>query len=174
MVWSCHGNCGDGSLYDFCKRMNLPELPKSNGRSSFHEPATAYDYRDENGALLYQVLRFIPKDFKQRQPDGKGGWIWNLQGVRRVLYRLPELIKAKLQGLRIFIVEGEKDADRLARLGQAATTNSGGAGKWREEFPGVFEGLNVSVIADNDAPGLEHAQGVAAVLSNVAASVNVS
>jgi hypothetical protein len=172
-VWTCHGNCGTGNLHDFCRRMNLPEPSWLNGRTSSHEPAAVYDYRDEDGTLLYQVLRYDPKAFRQRRPDGRGGWLWSLEGVRRVPYRLQELIKAKPQGMRMFIVEGEKDADRLVQLGEAATTNSGGAGKWREEFSRYFEGLNVSVIADNDVPGLNHAQGVAAALSNVAASVNI-
>ncbi|MBA7632893.1 hypothetical protein ES703_40449 [subsurface metagenome] len=53
-----------------------------------------YDYRDESGELLYQVVRYEPKDFRQRRPDGKGGWIWNLNNTRRVLYRLQELLTA--------------------------------------------------------------------------------
>jgi putative DNA primase/helicase len=31
----------------------------------------AYDYHDENGKLLYQVVRFEPKDFRQRRPNGE-------------------------------------------------------------------------------------------------------
>lgn len=48
-----------------------------------------YNYTDEQGALLYQVVRRKPKKFSQRRPDGRGGWIPNLNGTRRVLYRLP-------------------------------------------------------------------------------------
>src|SRR5204863_3131772 len=54
--------------------------------------AAVYDYRAEDGTLLFQAVRFQPKDFKQRRPDGKGGWVWKLGNVRRVPYRLPELI----------------------------------------------------------------------------------
>jgi putative DNA primase/helicase len=46
-----------------------------------------YDYCDEKG-LLFQVVRFEPKAFRQRRPDGKGRWHWNLNGVDPVLYRL--------------------------------------------------------------------------------------
>ena len=35
-----------------------------------------YDYRDEAGRLTYQVVRYPPKDFRQRRPDGSGGWVW--------------------------------------------------------------------------------------------------
>src|SRR5262245_63486625 len=52
----------------------------------------AYDYTDDEGELLYQVVRLEPKDFRQRRPDGKDGWTWSA-GERRVLYRLPELVQ---------------------------------------------------------------------------------
>jgi len=53
----------------------------------------AYHYTDKQGVVLYEVLRYEPKGFRQRRPDGKGGHIWNLDGVRRVPYRWPELAK---------------------------------------------------------------------------------
>lgn len=65
-----------------------------------------YDYSDELNKLLYQVVRYYPKTFTQRQPDGEGGWTWNLNGVGRILCRLPEVIGASDP---VFIVEGEKD-----------------------------------------------------------------
>src|SRR5262245_7320476 len=81
--------------------------------------AATYDYRDEAGQLLYQVVRFDPKDFRQRQPDGKG-WKWSLEAVRRrVLYRLPELLAAPPQKI-VFVVEGERDADALLAIGAVA------------------------------------------------------
>src|SRR5690349_6037663 len=94
---------------------------------------TAYDYTDETGQLLFQVVRFDPKDFKQRQPDGPGGWIWNLHGVRIVPYRLHELAQSR-PILPVLIAEGEKDVDNLVSLGFLASCNPGGAGKWRPEF----------------------------------------
>jgi putative DNA primase/helicase len=95
---------------------------------------------------LFQTLRFFPKDFRQRRPDGKGEWIWNLQGVRRVLYRLPELLAAKNADPKrmIFVVEGEKDADALQRGGATATCNPMGAGKWRDEYAEFLRGYSRS------------------------------
>ena len=116
----------------------------------------AYDYTDEKGLLLYQTVRFDPKDFKQRQPDGKNGWIWNLKGVRLVLYRLPELLNRKAE--TVFICEGEKDADALASLGLLATCNPMGAGKWRDEYAQGLHGKNVVVVTDNDPPTDERGQ----------------
>ena len=71
---------------------------------------------DADGVLLFQVCRFDPKDFRQRRPDPDhpGQWIWKMSGVERVLYRLPEVLKAVSEGRVVFIVEGEKDADATA------------------------------------------------------------
>jgi hypothetical protein len=115
-----------------------------------------YDYTDLAGKVLFQVVRFEPKDFRQRRPDGNGGWIWNLDGVKeRPLYRLRDVIAAKPQET-IFVVEGENDADRLAREGLVATTNPGGAGKWLAEHSSLLVGRRVCVIGDNDDIGRSH------------------
>ena len=91
-----------------------------------------YQYHNEAGDLLYEVLRYSPKDFKQRRPDGHGGWIWKLGDTQRVPYQLHELIAAVAAGRPIVIVEGEKDVDALrsAKIGIDATTFPAGAGKW--------------------------------------------
>ena len=146
-------------------KLGLPPFePKANGS---HHPSgghlkKSYDYVDEAGELLFQVVRFEPKAFRQRQPDGHGGWAWNLNGTRRVLYRLPELIEALATEGPVFIVEGEKDADALWRVKIPATCNAGGAGKWRDEYSQVFKGGRAFVVPDNDLPGELHATAVAA------------
>jgi len=129
-----------------------------------------YDYSDESGQLLYQTVRYEPKDFRQRRPDGKGGWIWDLKDVRRVLYRLPELLKADTP--LVWIVEGEKDVETLRGFGHVATT-SGGAGSWRSEFAEFFRGRHVVIIPDKDVPGKRFGDQVAHDLFGVAASVRV-
>ena len=103
--------------------------PNGKGRTPRREVAQ-HPYVDENGTLLFQVLRYEPKEFLQRRPDGNGGWIWNVQGVRQVPYHLPELNEALANEHMILIVEGEKDADNLWKLGVPATTNAQGAGHW--------------------------------------------
>jgi hypothetical protein len=133
---------------------------------------TQYNYTDEQGVLLYQSIRLEPKDFRQRQADGKGGWRNNLQGVRRVLYKLPELLRAGPNRM-VFIVEGEKDVDRLRSIGLVATTNAMGAGKWTPEYNAALKGRNVTILPDNDDPGRKHAEQVTHHLLAVAASVRV-
>jgi len=132
-----------------------------------------YDYRDEQGTLLYQVVRLDPKGFFFRQPDGKDGWTNNVKGVRRVPYRLPEICEAVTQGKVVYIVEGEKDANALVGLGFEATCNPGGAGKWQEDFSTYFVGAEVVIIPDNDEKGESHAQNVASKLYGIAGSIRL-
>ena len=146
---------------------------RQNGNGSRRgKIVTTYDYRDESGELLFQVCRMEPKDFRQRRPDGNSGWTWKTKGVRRVLYRLPELLVADPSEI-VFIVEGEKDVDRLRSMGLVATCNAGGAGKWRREYADCLQDRHVAIIADNDAPGMKHAETVARSLHETAASVKL-
>ncbi|MGD0275673.1 MAG: AAA family ATPase [Syntrophales bacterium] len=129
----------------------------------------AYTYRDKDSKTLFQVVRFIPKTFRQRQPDhaNPGKWIWDIEGVRLVPYRLPELLKAK----EIIIVEGEKDADNVIDSGFTATTSPMGAKKWRSEYSEYFRGKNVVLIPDNDDEGREHMTQIASALMDIAATI---
>ncbi|MEP9348806.1 AAA family ATPase [Xanthobacter sp. KR7-225] len=150
---------------DFAGR---PEMPSAGKRI-----VATYPYHDETGTLLFEVVRFEPKEFRQRRPDGHGGHLWNLKGVRLAPYHLPEVLEAIAQERTVFIVEGEKDVDRLGALNIPATCNAAGAGKWRDEFAGHFAGADVVIIPDNDDAGRDHADKVARSLSPVAARVRV-
>jgi hypothetical protein len=150
----------------------------SNNGDHRHESETVYDYHDIDGKLSYQVVRFPAnadgtKNMKQRRPDGKGDWIWNLKGVKPLLYRLPETWQAVNKGETVFIPEGEKDCNNLTRLGLAATTNSGGAGKWQDGLSDHLTGAVVVILPDNDEPGRKHADKVARSLQGKAKSIKV-
>ncbi|HXG57071.1 MAG TPA: AAA family ATPase [Vicinamibacterales bacterium] len=127
-----------------------------------------YRYHDEGGAHLFDVCRFSPKDFRQRRADGT----WKMTGVRRVLYRLPEL-----QGqLTTYVVEGEQDADRLRAIGLPGTTAPGGAGKWRPEYTQQLVAAtveNIVIVADNDDAGRAHAAQVATSCQTAGLQVKV-
>jgi hypothetical protein len=131
-----------------------------------------YDYRAEDGSLLFQAVRFEPKGFAQRRPDGTGGWLWNLADVRHVPYRLPELLAAD-PAAWVVIVEGEKDADCLAALGLTATANAAGAGKWRLELSQHLRGRRVCIVPDHDEAGEKHATTVLRSLAGIATEVRV-
>ena len=148
-----------------------PREKRAKGAGPLGEIIATYDYRSQDGTLLYQVVRFKPKGFRQRRPDGAGAWLWDLKGVSRVLYRLPELLAAD-PAQWAFIVEGEKDADAVAALGLIATCNPGGAGKWsRLSTWAALAGRRVCIIPDKDDAGQAHAQDVAAQLVGVAREV---
>jgi hypothetical protein len=140
---------------------------KSNGKPRI---VATYDYRDETGLLRFQSVRYEPKDFRQRRPDGNGGWTWNIRGVQRVLYRLPELLQAPLEQ-PVFVVEGEKDVEALRRLGLTATTNAMGAGKWMKCYNEALRDRRVVLLPDNDDAGRKHMEDVAKQLHGIAASV---
>jgi hypothetical protein len=130
-----------------------------------------YDYHDANGEVLFQVCRLDPKDFRQRKPDGRGGWEWGAKGVPLVPYRLPELIDDLAASRRVFIVEGEKAVDYLRAQGIPATTNPMGAKKWRTETSEWFTEAEVVIVRDNDKAGREHGDLVAESLKGVASSI---
>lgn len=130
-----------------------------------------YAYRDEQGNLLFEVCRFDPKSFRQRRPASGEGWVWSLGDVRRVLYRLPELIANP--SATVFIAEGEKAAEALRGAGLVATCSPGGAGKWRLCDSSPLAGRNVVILPDHDQPGRDHAEAVARSLHGVAKSVKV-
>jgi Protein of unknown function (DUF3987) len=211
-VWFDHEACEGGGPLDLIRReIGISEPHEAyawaeregfwtNGRARDPAPnpapksrvAATYDYTDEGGEPLSQVVRYEPKAFRQQRPDGQGGWIWNITGVRRVPYRLPELIEALGNEQTIIVAEGEKDVDNLRRLGAPATCNLGGAGKWHAELNEHFAKADVVIIADNDPQsknkkgellfhadgrprfaGWDHAIDVAKHLRGIAASVRV-
>ncbi|MCL5075116.1 MAG: phage/plasmid primase, P4 family [Chloroflexi bacterium] len=165
-VWFCDVCSAGGGITHLARHLEIADI--ASGRSI----VATYDYQDEGGRLLYQVVRYLPKDFRQRRPDGNGGWLWNLKGVQRVLYHLPALRQAN-KNEWAFVVEGEKDADNLAKLGLLATTNVGGAKKWSQEYTKELTERRVAILPDNDQVGKEHAKQVAESLLDVAAEVKV-
>jgi putative DNA primase/helicase len=146
--------------------------------------SAGYDYRDEANKLLFQVVRFEPKDFRQRRPNGNGGWTWNLDKTRRVLYRLPDLIKAVTEGKPVCLVEGEKDVESCLRAGIPATTSPGGAAKersggkpgkpkWRQEYNAHLCGASVILIPDSDEAGQAHMRSIARSLRGTAKEIRI-
>ncbi len=148
------------------------------GGAGHGDVAGTFDYVDADGRLLFQVVRREPagepKRFVQRRPDGRGGWEWrSIPESERPLYRLPEVLAAIERGQTVYIVEGEKHADRLARDGLVATTNPGGAEKFLPHHAETLAGANVVILPDNDEPGRKHGHQVAALLAGKAADIKL-
>ena len=168
----CHGGC---ELADLLRALGLTARDLFIGPPARIDERIFYDYRDEGGELLFQVVRTPTpsgKTFRQRRPDGRDGWIWDVAGVSHVLYRLPELLAAD-PSETVHVVEGEKDVEALRALGLVASTNPGGALKWRPEYSAALGGRHVVILPDHDDVGRMHAADVARSLVGVAASVRV-
>jgi len=129
-----------------------------------------YDYREESGKMLCQSVRFVPKSFSYRRPDGNGGWLWNLDNVRRVPYRLPELIAS--EGT-VYIPGGEKDVETLVTHSLTATTNSCGEGNWKPEFKTYLKDRDVIILEDNDWKGQKHGKVISESLIGTAKTIKI-
>lgn len=171
--WICDVcGIGGGPIEFIAKKENrnkkdvYRELQEKEQPIDYNNPAAIYDYQDRYGNLVYQVVRFVPKTFKQRQlKDGK--WVWGLDGVEKTIYKLPEVLKNRY----VWIVEGEKDVETLRSIGLCATCNSGGAKKWHDSFSEYLKGKDVVVCGDTDQPGREHVKMVVESVEKHAASV---
>lgn len=169
----CHAGCPTEAVLaalDVRAADLFPEETRRD-RDPNHGPGgttitSTYDYVDEHGRTVFQVVRLHPKDFRQRQPDGDG-WNWSLRSLtpeqRSLPYRLPDLLAAKAQDRVIYVPEGEKDVETLRAAGYPATCNAGGAGKWTTGHAHWLAGADVGVIADRDEAG--HAHAIAVVRS---------
>ena len=165
LIW-CHAGCNQDVVLKAMGMTYKDLFP--DGDKQAEKIVATYQYRDANGTHVYDVIRFSPKNFKQRRADGA----WSMDGVDRVLYRLPELLASK--GV-VYVVEGEKDVDNLwGKLQATATCNPGGANKWSGlSDDSALHGRDVVIIADNDKTGREHANDVAARLQGKAKSIKL-
>jgi hypothetical protein len=161
----CHAGCSQDAAIAALKARGLWQAEDAANRRF----VTAYGYTDEKGELLYEVVRYEPKDFKQRRPDGLGGWIWK-KGERQVLYRLTEVLEAPI----VFVVEGEKDVETLREHGFVATTSAGGAkAQWLPSYTQTLAGREVILIPDADEPGRLRVLKIARALVGHASAITV-
>jgi putative DNA primase/helicase len=152
----CHAGCSQDAVIAALSVLGLwPEKTQIR-----HIITAAYNYTDALGNLLYQVCRLEPKRFLQRYPDGGGGWIWKKHS-NQVLYHLPEVLENPI----VFVVEGEKDVEKLRERGFVATTNAGGAAApWLPQFTEALRNREVILIPDRDRIGYERVKGIARAL----------
>lgn len=167
-AWMPCGHHGKGPAYDMA-----------------HRKVAEYEYRDADGKLIFAVARCALKGdgcqgFRQWRPDPTTGsgkkWSRTVDGKlvgEDLIYRLPEVLQAIALGNAVYVVEGEKDADRLWSMGVAATCNAGGAGKWLPSHGKWLCDADVVIVADRDEPGEMHAMRVAETAYPYARSINI-
>lgn len=164
-LFNCHAGCTydaiTGALDLKADKPEQNEAPEWAGHD-YGGVTRKYPYVDEQGTLLYTVIRKPGKQFRQQAADGA----WSLKGIRRVLYRLPEVLQAVKDGTPVHVVEGEKDTDALRKEGHVATCNSSGAKQWRDDLADSLTGASEVVVwQDKDEPGREWARQVSASLA---------
>ena len=142
-----------------CKLEDIKAAFEQRGLSEKPRIVATYRYEYEDGSHSFDVIRFDPKGFKQRRPDGK----WSMKGVRLVPFKLRELRMAPA-GEWVLINEGEAGTLTAIALDFVATNSPGGAGKFRPEYAHHFAGRRVVWIVDNDEPGEKHVRSGARIL----------
>lgn len=178
---TCHRGC---TLPEIAAALNLgvrDMFPKRDKVTDIERKRiiATYAYTDEHGELLYEVVRYRPKDFRQRRRDERGEWVWTIKDItedQRPLYQLPQVLRAVADGRTVWVVEGEKDAENLqweVPIGDVVTTNSGGAQYWKPHHAETLKGADVVIVPDNDAPGRQRAASIVASLVGLARSVRV-
>lgn len=163
----CFAGCQPRDILDW---LGVAKQPR---REEVYE--SLYSYHDERGNLLYQVVRKPGKKFVQRRPHPTkpGEWLWDMKGVTRVMYRLPEVLQAITLQTPIYLVEGEKDVETLRGHGLVATCNVGGANKWEDSYNASLQNAQIIVLPDNDKPGKDHAALVASRLRGIVRSLSI-
>lgn len=169
----CHAGCLTEAIVErMGLTMNDLFLDGHKAKPEQREIVAIYHYTDANGKP-FEVVRTNPKGFYLRQPDGSGGYINNLKGITPTLYYQDKLKQAIDNNEPVYLVEGEKDADRLRSLGLFSTTNPMGAGKWRDSYSQALKGANLVIIPDNDTPGRAHANKIAQSCYGIAKRIRV-
>jgi hypothetical protein len=193
VLLNCHAGCEPDAIIEMggldwatvCSPLEeVDRIVASNKWTPAGEASHIYPYYSADGELLFEVLR-VPQEggkkrFMQRRPDSsaKHGHTWNLEGVQRVLWRLPQVLEAVRAGRTIHVSEGEKCTEALLKVipaGEEATCNPGGAGtgKWLDEYASALAGANVVIYADSDDVGQQHARTVRDSLLAVSCTVTV-
>lgn len=185
---NCHAECEPAHIVrvmglemrDLMGEEGSPSVSHNGSWGNKREVVATYSYQDAMGVDLFEAVRFEPKGFAQRRkPQSsddpskvKFGYVWSLDGIATVLYRLPYLERADKSEI-VYVVEGEKDVHTLEEYGLLATCCPMGAGKWKRHYNHHLEGRLVCIIPDNDRAGHKHAEQVLDSVEKVAKSAAI-
>ncbi len=165
LLLKCHAGCTYEAVLS---SLGLDRSVTSNQPMKIVE---TYPYVDEDGRLLFEVVRLEPKSFRQRRKTSEGTLKYSVEGVRKVLFRLPKVVKAVSKGEIIYLCEGEKDVLTLEKNSLVATSNPMGAGKWDPGYSKSLAGANIIAVIDRDEAGTKHAALLKSELQSVAKSL---
>lgn len=130
-------------------QLGIPQEPRPH--AAHNQPrgriVATYPYHNEHGELLYEVVRYEPKDFRQRRPDGRGGWTWKLDDTRRIPYRLRELVEAIAAGRTVVVVEVRGMSMPCARWGSMPPRAPAAPGNGAQNIASISLGPTLSLSA---------------------------
>jgi len=160
LIMGCHKGCDKREVlahYGLTMKDLMPPERRNGAPSDYFVPrrlVDTFDYIDGHGEVVFQKLRYEPKCFCLRHPGPDGGWVWNMNGVLPVLYRLPELLASNPKA-PVFFAEGERKVHKLEAMGFTATCPPFGADMkaWHDNYSRPLCGRRVVFLPDNDAPG---------------------
>lgn len=170
----CHAGCTTENIVA-ALGLKMSDLFSNSEHFQKRRIIAEYLYCDADGVLLFKKIRYQPKNFSLARPDGQGGWIYNIKGVKPVLYHLPDVIQGVSKKQPIYIVEGEKDAETLKSYGLIATSTFSGAGnrKWLKQYNDYLTHATAVIIQDNDDIGKQFARSIAESLRGIADGVKL-
>ncbi|EKU74604.1 AAA family ATPase [Sphingobium yanoikuyae] len=171
-------NGGDAiAIKDQCREWGiLPsrDADQIRSRSTWRVTGT-FEYVDEDGTVLYRTQRREKagerKKFAAERLNGTE-WAGGIKGIRRVLYRLPDILAARADE-PVYLVEGERKADKLASWGLIGTAVAFGSNGWLSSYADALAGRAVIILPDNDDVGRTFAEKAAADLQGAGCSVRV-
>jgi Virulence-associated protein E-like domain len=190
LVFRCFADCEQEAILSAVMALGVAVFPPGDGcprmRSSGNIASllqrgwkmTPYSYVDADGVEVYQNVRLelfrrdgtrIGKTFRQRQPNMTGDWTENLTGITQIPYFLPQLLASTQRD--VHMVEGEKAADALARLGLVVTSVA--TPQIIVDHAPVFRDRVVYVHEDRDTPGRKKALARVAALANITNQVRL-
>lgn len=172
LVLTCHAGCTHADVLR-ALHLDAPAAATKSRSAPLGRVVQEYVYTDAAGTPRHVTVRYEPKDFRQYHFDATGAKVWNLQGVETVLYRLPAVVAAIAEGRTVYLVEGEKDAETLARWDLCGTTNPQGGKKWQARYTEALAGADVVLVPDTDSTGQAHATLVAKALRSRVARLRV-
>jgi hypothetical protein len=164
--------CDENAAKQWMRDKGILTNGSAGHTASSRKVVATFSYQDADGRELFQVLRYEPKDFRQRHRKGNE-WVWSVKGLPVIPYKLPQLREALAMERVIFIVEGEAKCDLLWSWNVPATCNAGGSKKWRAEHAEFLRDADVVIMGDNDDAGRKHEQVVGKSLVDIVSSVRV-
>lgn len=131
-------------------------------------------YELPGGRNALTVMRFDSdegKSFRPYHQGDDGRWLIGDPPGQLPLFHLPQILDAETE--EVWVVEGEKCADAMAKLGLVATTSAHGSKSPRKTNWSPLARKRINVSPDKDDPGEAYAETVGGILLGLGCEVRI-